>query len=231
MTNKTTIDPQEIAKFAKMADSWWNTNGPLKTLHDINPARLEFISQHLNLVDKKILDVGCGGGILCEAMACREAQVTGIDAEIESINAAIAHAKTEQRSIEYICSPIETYESISFDAITCMEMLEHVQEPQSVINHCARLLKPGGFLFLSTINRTLKAYLSAVIAAEYILGLLPKQTHDYSKFITPAELAAMARRAGLEVVSLRGLAYNPLTRTATLQDSVSVNFLMSCFKP
>ncbi|MDP1604223.1 MAG: bifunctional 2-polyprenyl-6-hydroxyphenol methylase/3-demethylubiquinol 3-O-methyltransferase UbiG [Legionella sp.] len=231
MTNKTTIDPEEIAKFAQLADSWWNTNGPLKTLHDINPARLEFISKQLTLANKKILDVGCGGGILSEAMAGMDAEVTGIDAEIASIKAATLHANLGGCSIDYVCTPIESYEASGFDAITCMEMLEHVKEPQVVINHCARLLKPGGFLFLSTINRTLKAYMSAVIAAEYVLRLLPKQTHDYNKFITPAELAMMARKAGLEIVSLQGMAYNPFTRTANLQDSVSVNFLMSCTKP
>ena len=229
--NKTTINAQEIAKFASLSLDWWNKEGALKTLHDINPTRLEFINQSCDLRDKRVLDVGCGGGILAESMAAKGAVVTGIDAEIEAIHTASAHARDNELSINYMCTPIEEYDSPLFDVITCMELLEHVDEPHLIINHCFRLLKPGGFLYLSTINRTLKAYMSAVIAAEYILRLLPRQTHEYSKFIKPAELAEMARREGFDVVGLRGMAYNPLSRLACLQDSVSVNFLMSFFKP
>lgn len=231
MNSKTTIDSREVEKFAKLSSDWWNKDGALKTLHDINPARLAFISKSLDIATLRVLDVGCGGGILSESMAATGAIVTGIDAEVEAIGTATAHARDNQLAIDYICTPIEDYDEPAFDAITCMEMLEHVQQPQTVFNHCARLLKPGGYLFVSTINRTLKAYLAAIIAAEYVLGLLPKQTHDYNKFLKPSELAEMARCAGLEMSGMRGLAYNPLSRTADLQDSVSVNYLMSFFKP
>jgi len=228
---KTTIDPQEVAKFAKLADHWWNTSGPLKTLHDINPARLEFITTHCNVSGKRVLDIGCGGGILTESLAASGCLPSGIDAEPEAIAAAKRHAETQGLAIDYQCTPIELYESERFPLITCMEMLEHVQNPQEVINHCARLLAPGGFLLLSTINRTLKAYATAIIAAEYVMNLLPRQTHEYSKFIKPGELAQMVRAAGLEVTGLRGISYNPFSRTAGLQDDVSVNYLLSCFKP
>lgn len=228
MTNNTTIDTQEIAKFARWAEHWWNKDGVLKTLHDINPIRLAFINQYVDIAGKNVLDVGCGGGILSEAMAENRAFVTGIDAESEAITAAITHAKNRQLTINYQCMPIEEYESNSIDVITCMEMLEHVNDPQCVINHCARLLDANGFLFLSTINRSLKAYAFGIVAAEYLLGLLPRQTHDYQKFITPAELAAMARKAGLRVVGMRGIAYNPVNRSAKLCDSVAVNYLMVC---
>ena len=230
MKNKTTIDSQEIAKFAKLADYWWDKEGALKTLHDINPARLEFISQYREFANQKVLDVGCGGGILCESMAAKGAQVTGIDAENDAILSARTHAQENQLPINYLCTPIEEYDASFFTSITCMEMLEHVQEPLEVLRHCARLLEPGGYLFLSTINRTFKAYTSAVLFAEYVLGLLPKQTHDYNKFIKPAELAAMARETGFEVVGLQGMGYNPLNRSAYLQRSVSVNYLMACIK-
>jgi 2-polyprenyl-6-hydroxyphenyl methylase/3-demethylubiquinone-9 3-methyltransferase len=231
MTTTTSIDSQELAKFAQLADEWWDADGALKTLHDINPARLEFISEYLELKDKRVLDVGCGGGILCESMARKGAIVTGLDAELSAITCAQQHAQDQNLSIDYSCCAVEDYHSDLFDAITCMEMLEHVASPGDVIVSLGRLLKPGGHLFLSTINRSWKAYASAIVAAEYVLGLLPRQTHDYNKFIKPAELAALVRRAGLEVVGLRGMAYNPFTRTASLQDSVSVNYLVSCFKP
>jgi 2-polyprenyl-6-hydroxyphenyl methylase/3-demethylubiquinone-9 3-methyltransferase len=231
MNNKTTIDSREIEKFAKLSSNWWDKDGALKTLHDINPARLSFINQSIDLSGKRVLDVGCGGGILSESLAEKGAVVTGIDAENEAINTATAHAKESKLAITYICTPIEDFEELPFDVVTCMELLEHVTTPQTVISHCARLLKPGGYLLVSTINRTLKAYGAAIIAAEYILGLLPKQTHDYDKFLKPSELAGMARNAGLEMTGMRGMAYNPLTRAAELQNSVSVNYLMSFFKP
>lgn len=230
MNKITTVDPLEIAKFAQVSDQWWNRNGPLKTLHDINPARLLFIEHYLQLQDKQVLDLGCGGGILSEALAMKKAMVTGLDADEQSIAAATKHAQDNGLFIDYHCSAVEKFEAPAFDAITCMEMLEHVNEPEAVIAHCVRLLKPGGYLLLSTINRTLQAYASAVIAAEYLLGLLPKQTHDYAKFIKPSELAAMARNAGLEVIGLKGIGYNPLTGISSLQDSVAVNYLMACLK-
>ena len=231
MTTKSTIDEQEIAKFAQHASFWWDKEGPLKTLHDINPTRLEFINGQSTLADKSILDVGCGGGILAESMAKLGAHVTGLDVEIDAIEAAKAHAYNSQLNLSYVCCPIEDYEAEAFDIVTCMEMLEHVKEPELVINHCVRLLKPGGFLFLSTINRTVKAYASVVLAAEYLLGLLPRQTHDFAKFIKPSELVAITRVAGLELKGVVGMAYNPLSRTARLSDSVAVNYLVSCFKP
>ena len=227
---KSTVDTVEVAKFAQLSQQWWNTNGPLKTLHDINPARLNFISQSTTIRGQHVLDVGCGGGILSEGMASLGAIVTGLDVEKDAIECARTHALQRQYSIDYICQPIETYDAGPYDIITCMEMLEHVQEPFVVISHCARLLKPGGFLFLSTINRTIAAYSAAIIAAEYVLGLLPRQTHDYEKFIKPSELARYVREAGLEITGLSGLGYNPLTRKASLQDSVSVNYLLACQK-
>lgn len=222
----TTIDASEVEKFRMHANQWWELNGPLKTLHDINPARLQFIKNGLALTGARVLDVGCGGGILAEALAKEGALVTGLDAESAAIEAAKAHAKQGGLTIDYVCSPIETYDAPLFDAITCMEMLEHVAEPALVIEHCSRLLKPGGYLFLSTINRTVKAYASVVIAAEYLLGLLPKQTHDFAKFIKPSELVAMARSAGLDMLVMSGLSYHPLTRAASLQACIDVNYLM-----
>lgn len=228
---KDTVDQQEIAKFAALAQQWWDKNGPLKTLHDINPARLAFIEQYTGLKGLRVLDVGCGGGILSEAMARLGAEVTGLDAEEDSIETARQHAKQSQLTLDYVASAIEDYNDGVFDVITCMEMLEHVNHPEEVIRHCARLLKPGGYLFLSTINRTVKAYAAAIVAAEYLFGLLPRQTHQYDKFIKPSELAAMVRRAGLEVSGLKGIDYNPFARCSGLKDSVDVNYLLSCFKP
>jgi len=225
--NESTIDDQELHKFAQHANDWWDKEGPLKTLHDINDVRLEFISQHINLKGLRVLDVGCGGGILGEAMAKAGAEVTGIDAENEAITIAQAHAEKNQLTIDYQCTPIEDYESKGFDIVTCMEMLEHVQNPELVIEHCKRLLKPGGFLFLSTISRTVKAYAGAIIAAEYVLNILPKQTHDYKKFIKPSELMTMARAFDLNLIDMKGLNYNPILRTARLSDDVSVNYLLA----
>lgn len=230
MNTNSTIDTLEVAKFARLSTAWWNTDGPLKTLHDINPARLAFIQQYIDLPGQSILDVGCGGGILCEGMAKLGAKVTGLDVETQAIACARAHAMQSQLSIDYVCQSIESYEASQFENITCMEMLEHVQEPQQVIEHCARLLKEGGYLFLSTLNRTPMAYATAIIGAEYILGVIPRQTHDFDKFIKPSELAYMVRSAGFEVAGLTGLAYNPLTGAAVLQDSVAVNYLLVCRK-
>ncbi|MBA2711565.1 MAG: bifunctional 2-polyprenyl-6-hydroxyphenol methylase/3-demethylubiquinol 3-O-methyltransferase UbiG [Tatlockia sp.] len=231
MPNKSTVDSQEIAKFAQHSGLWWDKEGPLKTLHDINSARLEFILNYQTLSKKRVLDVGCGGGILTEALAQLDGELTGLDVEAEALKEARNHSIQNRLNINYVNCPIEDYESENFDLVTCMEMLEHVQEPQIVIDHCARLLKRGGYLFLSTINRTPKAYLSAIVAAEYILGLLPRQTHDFDKFIKPSELVTMVRKAGLEFSGLAGLSYNPLNRSAKLHDRVSVNYLLACHKP
>lgn len=226
----STVDEAEVAKFAQYSQQWWDTEGPLKTLHDINPARLAFIQRYINLCDARVLDVGCGGGILAEAMAKANAQVTGLDVVSDAIAVASAHAATRNLTIDYMCQPIETLADITFDHITCMEMLEHVSNPQTVIKHCERLLKPNGYLFLSTINRTLTAYASAIVAAEYVLKLLPRQTHDFKQFIKPSELAGMARVCGLDVIAISGLSYHPLTRVAGLRDDVSVNYLLVCQK-
>lgn len=223
---ESTIAVQEVNKFAQLAEDWWDTDGPLRTLHDINGARFEFISQHINLQGLRVLDVGCGGGILSESMTKAGAHVTGIDAESETIQVAKAHAKKNHLPIDYFCSAIEEYEAQCFDVVTCMELLEHVQNPDLVLRHCRRLLKPNGILFLSTISRTLKAYLGAIVAAEYILGLLPRQTHDYDKFIKPSELAKMARPFGLNIIDMKGLCYNPFTRKTSLMSDVSINYIM-----
>lgn len=225
--NPSTIDAQEIDKFAKQSSHWWDLEGPFKTLHDINSLRLEFISSQKPLNNLRVLDLGCGGGILTESLAKRGAQVTGIDAGVEAIDAAIAH-NNRQLPIEYLCLAVEDYDKEeAFDVITCMEMLEHVPNPALIFEQCKRLLKPQGFLFVSTINRTLNSYATTILAAEYVLGLLPRQTHDYHKFIKPSELAAIARHLDFKLLSLKGMDYNPFTRHASLSAKVSANYLMS----
>lgn len=224
---KTTIDSIELEKFKTHAKAWWDKEGPLKTLHDINPVRLAFVKANFSLENMHVLDIGCGGGIFSEALALEGAFVTGLDAEQSAIDAARAHAEDTGLVVEYVCSPIEVYEHAVFDAITCMELLEHVDDFELIITHAARLLKPGGMLFLSTMNRTCKAYLSAIVAAEYVLSILPRQTHDFSRFIRPSELLRVLRRHRFELVSLRGMSYNPLTRQASLCDEVDVNYLLA----
>ena len=223
MPNKTTGDPREINKFNELSLSWWDKDGPLKTLHDINPLRLSFITQEIALTGQRILDVGCGGGILTESLAGEGAQMTGLDASPE----AIRIAKEHQPSIHYVCCLLEDYEAPVFDHIVCMELLEHVADPAHLIAHCARLLKPGGTLFLSTINRTLTAYGAAIIGAEYLLGLLPRQTHDFEKFMKPAEVASILRHSDFSLNRIQGFSYNPLTRNASFSPSVAVNYLLS----
>lgn len=225
--NASTVNLDELHKFAQHANLWWDTEGPLKTLHDINELRLDFIKRHIDLTNLKVLDVGCGGGILCESMAKSGAHVTGIDAECEAISVAQNHAHSLNLKIDYICNSIENYESERFDVITCMEMLEHVENPQLVFEHCRRLLKPEGLLFISTISRTIKAYSTAIVAAEYIFNLLPKQTHDYQKFIKPSELMGMARQHNFKLIDLKGMDYNPFLRKASLGSDVRVNYLMA----
>jgi len=226
ITMNSTIEPAELAKFAQHASAWWDPQGPLKTLHDINPIRLSYILKYCKIQDARILDVGCGGGILTESLSREGAHAIGLDAEAHAILAAQAHAKQSHLSVEYVCSAIEAYDAPAFDCITCMELLEHVSDFSLVIHHAARLIKTDGYLFLSTLNRTVKAYLTAIVAAEYILSLLPRQTHDFSQFIRPSELARALRDEGFEIINMSGMHYNPFTRVATLSESIDVNYLL-----
>jgi len=222
-------DPQEVAKFDELATRWWDPNGECKPLHDINPLRLAFIEQHAPLAGKQVLDVGCGGGILSEAMAAHGARVTGIDMAASSLQVARLHLLESGLEVDYQCITAEELshrQAASFDTVTCMELLEHVPDPASLVAACARLVKPGGNVFFSTLNRNPKAYLLAVVGAEYLLRMLPKGTHDYARFIRPAELDAWVRRNGLTLRHMAGLGYNPLSRRYHLNDDVSVNYLV-----
>ena len=232
---KTTenIDPQEIAKFEALASRWWDPNSEFKPLHDINPLRLNYIDTHADIAGKKVLDIGCGGGILSESMAACKAVVTGIDMGEAPLGVAKLHALESELDIDYRQTTAEQLAQEmpeKFDVVTCLEMLEHVPEPASVIAACADLAKPGGQLFFSTINRNPKSYLFAIIGAEYILKLLPKGTHDHKKFITPSEMGQYARDASLEVHSLIGMTYNPFSKKYKLKDDVSVNYIIHCTK-
>ena len=227
------VDPGEVAKFDDLARTWWDAEGDFKPLHRINPLRLDFIRARTTIDGKRALDVGCGGGILSESLASHGAQVTGIDMAEKPLQVARLHQFESNLEIDYQLTSIETLSDAldeeqagTFDVITCMEMLEHVPNPQSVIIACRRLLKPDGELFLSTINRNPKAYALAVIGAEYILKLLPRGTHDYDKFIKPSELARWLREAGFDVQDMAGLSYNPLTETYALTQDTAVNYLV-----
>ncbi len=221
-------DPGEIAKFEALASRWWDPQGAFKPLHDINPLRLAFVEGTAGLAGKKILDVGCGGGILSESMAARGAVVTGIDASRAALTSARLHLAESGVEVDYVCATAEqlaVQRPGIFDLVTCMELLEHVPDPASVVGACARLARPGGELIFSTINRNPKAYALAIIGAEYVLGLLPRGTHDYAKFIRPSELDAWSRSSGLTLDELRGLTYNPVRRRYSLSDDVDVNYL------
>ena len=224
-------DFTEITKFNQNMNTWWDTEGPFKTLHDINPTRMEFIQKWTLLAQQSVLDIGCGGGILSEAMAKAGATVTGLDAAEQAIHAARAHGALSSLNIHYVTDAIETFvPENEFDIVTCLEMLEHVPQPQDILMHAYRLLKNDGLLFLSTINRTLKAYMTVILGAEYVLNLLPRQTHDYKKFIKPSELATQLQRVGFEVLGIQGLGYNPFTRKALINSDVSMNYLVVCRK-
>lgn len=228
------VDQTEIDKFSQMAHKWWDLDGEFKPLHQINPLRTDYIDRHAPLDAARVVDVGCGGGILTEALARRGATVTGVDLAKKSLKVAQLHALDQGLSIDYRCVAVEALaaeQPASFDRVVCMEMLEHVPDPQSVVSSCAALARPGGWVFFSTLNRNLKSYLMAVVGAEYVLNWLPRGTHDYARFIKPSELTRMARNAGLELADISGMRYNPLTRTYHLDNETSVNYLMACRKP
>jgi 2-polyprenyl-6-hydroxyphenyl methylase/3-demethylubiquinone-9 3-methyltransferase len=225
------VDPLEIEKFSALAHRWWDPEGEFRPLHDINPLRLEWIAAHAPLEGAAVLDVGCGGGILAEAMARRGARVTGIDLSENALRVAELHLSESKLPVNYErCAP-EDYAQAragAFDVVTCMELLEHVPEPAGMVAACARLVRPGGQVFFSTINRNPKSYLLAVVGAEYVLGLLPKGTHDYQRFIKPSELSRWSRAADLRVDELVGMTYNPITRRYRLGSDCDVNYLQRC---
>ena len=226
----TNIDQAELDKFSDLAHKWWDPNSEFKPLHDINPLRLEYIDRHAALAGRTVLDVGCGGGLLAEAMAVRGATVTGIDLAEKSLDIARLHLLESGVQVDYRHIAVETLaeqQAASFDTVTCMEMLEHVPDPASIVRACATLTKPGGWVFFSTLNRNFKSYLFAVVGAEYLLNLLPRGTHAYAKFIKPSELARFARDAGLEIVELVGLTYNPLIKSYKIEADTGINYIMA----
>ena len=228
-------DPQELAKFGGLAHKWWDPEGEFRPLHDLNPLRLDWIDAHAAIARKRVVDVGCGGGILAESMARRGADVLGIDLSVKPLRVAQLHAmEAELPNIQYREVAVEALADeapASFDVVTCMEMLEHVPEPASVVRACSQLVKPGGWVFFSTINRNAKAFMLAIVGAEHVLKMLPKGTHEYARFLRPSELARFARDAGLELIEFRGMEYNPLTKRYALTADTSVNFLIACRRP
>lgn len=230
-TDTHNVDHAEISKFDQLASRWWDPNSEFRPLHEINPLRVEWINDQAPIAGKMIIDVGCGGGILAESMAARGANVTGIDMAPTPLQIAKLHLLESGQQVEYLQITAEDMAEThagQFDIVTCMEMLEHVPDPASVVNACARLVKPGGMVFMSTINRNPKSFAMAIVGAEYILNLLPKGTHEYGKFIRPSELTAWSRAAGLATVDMTGMHYNPITRSYTLGPGVDVNYLLSC---
>ncbi len=233
MNQQENVDPAELQKFASLAHRWWDKNSEFKPLHEINPLRLGFIDTVADIDGKRVLDVGCGGGILSESMAAKGAEVIGIDLGEKALKVAQLHSLETGIKVDYRLLSVEALADEmpqSFDVVTCMEMLEHVPDPAAVIEACARLVKPGGHVFFSTINRNPKAYLFAVIGAEYVLNMLPRGTHEYEKFIKPSELSSWARRSGLTVSGLKGMSYSPLSKRYWLGDDVSVNYIVHAVK-
>ena len=228
------VDPSEIAKFSDLAHHWWDTQSEFAPLHAINPLRLDWINGLSPLTGKRVLDIGCGGGILADAMARKGAQVLGIDLATKSLKVAQLHAleaQTPQINYREISAEaLAAEQPASFDVVTCMEMLEHVPNPQSIVAACAALVKPGGWVYFSTINRNAKAYMFAIVGAEYVLKMLPRGTHDFAKFITPSELLGFARKQSLDVQAMRGLEYNPLSKRYKLSADTSVNYLVATQK-
>jgi 2-polyprenyl-6-hydroxyphenyl methylase/3-demethylubiquinone-9 3-methyltransferase len=226
-------DPAELEKFSRLALRWWDPHGEFKPLHDINPLRLDWIDARARLAGREALDVGCGGGILAESMARRGAEVTGIDLAQKALRVAALHLHESRLSIGYeevSAEDLAGRRAAAFDVVTCMELLEHVPDPASMVAACARLARPGGDVFFSTLNRNPKSYLYAVLGAEYVLGLLPKGTHDYTRFIKPSELARWSREAGLRVVEMTGLTYRPLSKQYRLESDCDVNYMVHCVR-
>lgn len=234
MTAHTNADPAELAKFSELAHRWWDPESEFRPLHQINPLRLDWIDALVGLSGKRVLDVGCGGGILSDSMARRGADVTGIDLASKALKVAQLHAlEAATPNIHYVETSVEALaaeQPASFDVVTCMEMIEHVPDPASVVRACSTLVKPGGWVFFSTINRNPKAFLFAIVGAEYVLRLLPRGTHEYAKFVRPAELAAHCRASGLALDHMRGMEYNPLTQRYWLSGDTSVNYLVATRK-
>ena len=234
MMNTLNVDPAEIQKFSDLAHRWWDPTSEFRPLHEINPLRLEWINNRTTLSGKNVIDIGCGGGILAESMAKKGAKVTGIDLSEKALKVADLHGLESGINVRYkkiAAEQMADEEAGQYDVVTCMEMLEHVPDPASIIRACYALVKPGGHVFFSTLNRNPKSYLFAIIGAEYILQMLPKGTHDYAKFITPAELSQAIRNAGLQVDALRGMSYNPLSKIYSLNQDTSVNYLVACTRP
>ena len=229
------VDPAELAKFSELAHRWWDTESEFRPLHQINPLRLGWITERAPIAGRRVLDVGCGGGILADAMARQGAEVLGIDLATKALKVAQLHAlEAQTQGVQYreiSAEALAAEQPGSFDVVTCMEMLEHVPDPASVVRACATLVKPGGHVFFSTINRNPKSFLFAIVGAEYVLKLLPRGTHEYAKFIRPSELASYARSANLVLEGTRGLEYNPLTRRYWLSEDTSVNYMLAMRKP
>jgi len=231
LPNMINVDPHELRKFGDLAHHWWDPHAEFKPLHKLNPVRVGWIDAHAHLAGKRVLDVGCGGGILSEAMARLGACVKGIDLSPRALGVAELHALESGVKVEYEEIAAETLakrEAASYDVVTCMEMLEHVPQPDGIVAACAALVKPDGWVFFSTLNRNMKAYLFAVIGAEYLARMLPRGTHDYERFICPSELAAFARHAGLHVAEIKGIAWQAFGQRFALSDNTSVNYLMAC---